>query len=239
MALHHAHDPGRHGESISNPVQIMILSLFFQLLVFFILMNSISSFAPKAKDVIKSMKDSMGGSQATEMMRGSSLFALSGTHYGTGTSLDTLGGAFEHEVPGLTPARVREAGMLEMNFAGSAFNKMLGAGQGDTVDDRLSALINFIKTHEKPRYKIVFLTHIRPSLYGQTLAASTLDTRFLLYWGVRLRQMGVPPERLDIGVAPGHPGSVTVRVIPMDAEVKSAPSFVPPVSGAPAAKGAP
>ncbi len=194
-----------------------MLSLFLKLLVFFILMNTISVFAPKAKDVIKSMRDTMGGSTKMEMVQGSSFFVNSGRHQGSGTSLDDVVGLFEHEVPGLAPTRVRGAGVLELSIGANVFNTLLGANnRAQGVDPTFQNLINYVKNHQNPRYKMIFTAHIRPDLLKNQSAA--YDDRFLVFWASRLAQIGLSSDQLEVGVTPGHPGAVTFQIVPISEE---------------------
>jgi len=209
------HEPDNRPDIVvSSPNQVLMLSLFLKLLVFFILMNTISIFTPKAKDVMKSMRDTMGGTTKMEMVQGSSFFVNSGRRQGEGTSLDDVVGLFEHGVPGLAPTRIRGAGVLELSMGASKFNALLGANvPGRGVDPVFQNLIHYVKTHEKPRYKMIFTAHIRPDLIKSQ--PQSYDDRFLSFWAARLSHMGLSSDQLEVGVTPGHPGIVTFQIVPI------------------------
>lgn len=201
-----------HEESVFNPVQLLILALFLQLLVFFILMNSISVFS-ESKDRMKLIKDSVAGFDPTRI-NGSSIFSNMGAGQGTGTveGIEDQTARFAYEIPGFTDKPIRRAGLLEMTFSGSAMNTLLGMVPGVPVNERLQAMIEFLKKPENKGTMVVLIKTIRPEVYTGELR----DPAALYYpvqeWAQAFERAGLPPAMLRVGVGPGHAGGVILRL---------------------------
>jgi hypothetical protein len=198
-------------EPVSSPVQVMILTLFFQLLVFFILMNSISAFSKKAGDVLKSMQQSFGdGAYGRIEAVGVAPELTSGA--GTGMSLTDIGGLFQNEMPGLKTSVPSRSGVLEITLPASEFNRMLGLTGAGRVNPQLMTLIEFIRTYPKVDYRLQLLKNIRPDILRVSSRRLDPTSAYLVVWDDALTQLGLPTDKFEYGVAAGPAGTITLRI---------------------------
>lgn len=200
------------GESVFNPVQVLILALFLQLLVFFILMNSISVFS-QAKDRMRLLQDAVRGVDS-QKITGTSIFPGMGNLKGSGTAdnPDDQMAKFAHEVPGLTDKPVRRAGALEITFGGSEMNRMLGLTPGTQPNARLLDMIKFVRDRKQDAYRFVLIKNIRPEVYASGLKDPAPSFDAIRLWTEKLVMLGVPADMLRSGLASGPAGAVTLRL---------------------------
>ena len=194
----------------SEGSQMTALALFVLLLAFFIILNGLSGFSEvKAPSVLSSVRVALGGLPELLQEKGAGLTQGRGKSiYGTGESLQAVAGAFNAEVPGVRATYSDKAGIFSMRMGISTFSQILGLESGAVVDPRFQELLAALG-EQKDYHMAVALQ--RPGGIPEGETGVVMDA-YLELWQERLRTLGMPPERLEIGYEPGQGGRVRITV---------------------------
>lgn len=212
MVSKRSDSPATGEEEGMSASQISTLSLFLLLLVFFLLMNSISEFSKKYHDILKSMRQAFGDRVATRIeMVGVAQELTVGL--GTGMTLKDLGGLFQNEVPGLKKAIPNRSGELSITLPANEFNLLLGLTGSQQVHSELMTLLDFIKINPKVEYRLQLIKNVRPAVLANTTRRLDPTHAYLVVWADALRQLGLPDDKFEYGVASGLPGTVTLHIM--------------------------
>jgi hypothetical protein len=218
--------PHDHDQPVNNPVQMMILALFFQLLVFFILMNSISSMKSDADEVTLSLRRALGD-ESSITIQGTGVFSGLRSGVGSGTSLSDYEGYFEHDMPGVSHTYSKRTGELALILPANTLNRILGLSGQRVISERLRSMIAFIRESREPSYRVVLTRNIRPGLLESQNIKDFAPNAFLVAWADALVQLGIPADKLEYGVASGPAGTVTLHIVALAPVKQSSVEIMP------------